>query len=324
MKADATSIKSHAASWIRSQGPLITLVVLLIFAVMRVPGFRSAVNITNIGKQVSMTGVLAIGMAFVILSGGIDLSVGSIAALAALLAARCSGEFFLAPILIPLAAGVTAGAMNGVLITRVKIPPFTATLAMMLGVRGLVFILAGKTAVVSGVSGQWFSKIAWGKWMGVPYAAMIFAGILGVAIVISRYTGFGRSVYAVGGNEEAANMMGLRVTRCKMKVYMISGACAAIGGMMLASRVTSVRPDIAVGWELTAIAAVVISGISLVGGIGKIGHVLYGVLILGVIPNIINRLTERQTTYANHLITGMLLLAVVLIQSRIAKKHNTH
>ena len=115
-------------------------------------------------------------------------------------------------------------------------------------------------------------------------------------------------------------MMGLRVRRCKMIVYMICGGCAGVGGMMLASRVTSVRPDIAVGWELTAIAAVVISGISLVGGIGKIGHVVYGVLILGVIPNIISRVTERERTYDNHLITGLLLLVVVLLQSRIAKR----
>jgi ribose/xylose/arabinose/galactoside ABC-type transport system permease subunit len=190
---------------------------------------------------------------------------------------------------------------------------------MMLGVRGLVFILAGKKAIVSGVSGGWFSQIAWGGWMGIPYAAMIFAFLLIVALIVSRYTGFGRSVYAVGGNEEAAAMMGLRVRRCKMTVYMICGGCAGVAGMMLASRVTSVRPDIAIGWELTAIAAVVISGISLVGGIGKIGHVVCGVLILGVIPNIIGRLTDRERTYDNHLITGLLLLVVVLLQARIAK-----
>jgi galactofuranose transport system permease protein len=320
MKADATSIMSRSASWIRSQGPLITLVVLLVVASVRFPGFRTVGNMSIIARQISMGGVVAIGMAFVILSGGIDLSVGSIAAIASLLAAKFSGEFFLAPIVVPIAAGVAIGAMNGLLITRLKITPFIATLAMMLGVRGLVFILAGKDAIVSGVSGGWFSKIAWGGWMGIPYAAMIFAFLLIVALIVSRYTGFGRSVYAVGGNEEAAAMMGLRVRRCKMTVYMICGGCAGVGGMMLASRVTSVRPDIAIGWELAAIAAVVISGISLVGGIGKIGHVVCGVLILGVIPNIIGRLTETERTYDNSLITGLLLLVVVLLQARIAKR----
>jgi ribose/xylose/arabinose/galactoside ABC-type transport system permease subunit len=318
MKADPTAINSEGASWIGSQGPLITLVALLIVASVCFPEFRTSGNMANVGRQVSMSGVVAIGMAFVILSGGIDLSVGSIAALAALLAAKYSGESFLAPVLIPMAAGVAVGALNGVLITYLKVQPFTATLATMLGVRGLVFILAGETAVVSGVAGGAFSKIAWGGWLGIPYAAMIFAAVLIAAVIVSRYTSFGRNVLAVGGNEEAAGMMGLRVRRCKMTVYMICGACAGAGGMMLASRVTSVRPDIAGGWELTAIAAVVISGISLVGGIGRIGHVIYGVLILGVIPNMINRLPISLPTYSNHLITGLLLLAVVLLQSRIA------
>ena len=320
MTLETDANKSRIASWIRSQGPLITLVVLLVIASVRFGEFRTAGNMANIGRQISMSGVVAIGMAFVILSGGIDLSVGSIAALASLLAAKLSGEFFLAPILVPIAAGVAVGAMNGVLITRLKITPFTATLAMMLGVRGLVFILAGKKAVVAGVSGGWFAQIAWGGWMGIPYSAIVFALLLVVALIVSRWTGFGRSVYAVGGNEEAAGMMGLRVRRCKMMVYMICGGCAGVGGMLLASRVTSVRPDIAVGWELDAIAAVVISGISLVGGIGKIGHVVYGVLILGVIPNVINRLPISLPTYSNRLITGLLLLAVVLLQSRIAKR----
>jgi ribose transport system permease protein len=320
MKLAAEIDKSRVASWIRSQGPLITLVVLLVVASVRFSEFRTAGNISNIGRQISMSGVLAIGMAFVILSGGIDLSVGSVAALASVLAAKFSGEFFLAPILIPISAGVAVGALNGLLITRLKITPFTATLAMMLGVRGLVFILAGKKAVVAGVRGGWFSQIAWGPPTGIPYSAMIFAFLLVVALIVSRYTGFGRSVYAVGGNEEAAAMMGLRVKRCKMLVYMIGGGCAGVGGVILASRVTSVRPDIAVGWELDAIAAVVISGISLVGGIGRIGHVVYGVLILGVIPNIINRLPFSLPTYSNRLITGLLLLAVVLLQSRIAKR----
>jgi len=322
MKVETEAIGSRGAGWIRSQGPLITLVALLVIASVCFPEFPAAGNMANIGRQISMSGVLATGMAFVILSGGIDLSVGSIAALASLLSAKLSGEFSPATVLVPIAAGVAVGAMNGVLIARLKITPFIATLAMMLGVRGLVFILAGKKAVVSGVSGGWFSKIAWGDWMGIPYSAMIFAVLLAIALVVSRWTSFGRSVYAVGGNEDAAGMMGLRVRRCKMTVYMICGGCAGTGGVILASRVTSVRPDIAIGWELDAIAAVVISGISLVGGIGKIGHVVYGVLILGVIPNIINRLPISLPTYSNHLITGMLLLAVVLLQAIMVKRNS--
>ena len=320
MKVEPETIKNEATSGIGSQGPMVTLVALIVVASICFPEFRTVGNVAKVGRQVSTIGVISIGMAFVILSGGIDLSVGAITALAALLAAQFSGQFFLAPILVPIGAGVAVGLLNGVLITRLKIPPFTATLAMMLGVRGLAFILAGKDAVVVGVRDGWFSQIAWGNLYGIPFLAMIFALVLVAALIASRYTGFGRSVYAVGGNEEAAGMMGLRVRRCKMLVYMICGGCAGAAGMMLASRITSVKPSEAGGDELTAIAAVVISGISLVGGIGKISHVVYGVLILGIIPNVINKLPFSMPTYSNRLITGLLLLAVVLLQSRIAKR----
>ena len=322
MKAEAEAIKSEESSGIGSQGPLLTLVALFVIASVCFPDFRTAGNLANVCRQISMSGVVSIGMAFVILSGGIDLSVGSTVALASLLAAKLSGQFPMAPLLVPIAAGVAVGALNGVLITRLKIPPFTATLAMMLGVRGLVFILAGKSAIVEGVSGGWFSQIAWGGAMGIPFLAIIFVLVLLAAVIVSCYTSFGRSVFAVGGNEEAAGMMGLRVKRCKMLVYMICGGCAGAAGMMLASRITSVKPDVAGGWELTAIAAVVISGIALVGGIGKIGHVAYGVLILGIIPNVINKLEISLPTYSIHLITGLLLLAVVLLQARIAKSNS--
>jgi ribose/xylose/arabinose/galactoside ABC-type transport system permease subunit len=146
---------------------------------------------------------------------------------------------------------------------------------------------------------------------------LIFVLAMAAAVLVSGYTGFGRCVYAVGGNEEAARMMGLNVGRCKMLVYMISGGCASVAGMMLASRVESVKPDVAAGWELEAIAAVVIGGVSLTGGIGKVSHVLYGVLILGIISSVINRLPFPMPAYSNYLITGVLLLAVVLLQARI-------
>ena len=322
MESQADAIKSAESGNIGSQGPLLTLVAMFVVAAVCFPGFRTAENLTNIGKQVSMGGMVAIGMAFVILSGGIDLSVGSTVALTAFLAAKLSGQFPMAPIVIPIAAGVAVGMLNGLLITRLKIPPFTATLAIMLGVRGLVFILAGKAAVASGQADGWFSRIAWGGVLGVPFSVIIFVVVLLAAGFVSRYTSFGRSVFAVGGNEEAARMMGLRVRRCKMLVYMICGGCAGAGGVMLAARITSVKPDGAIGWELTAIAAVVISGISLVGGIGRIGHVVYGVLILGIIPNVINKLKFEKAppTYYNQLITGLFLLVVVLLQSRMAKR----
>ena len=318
MKTGTAATKNGASSLIQSQGPLVTLLALAAVASICFPSFLTPVNLANILRQVSMIGLVSIGMTLVILSGGIDLSVGSIAAVAAVLAARLSGQFGLIVVLIPILAGVCLGAMNGAFVTRMKIPPFIATLAMMLGARGLAFMLSGGEPVGLDTSG-WFSRIAKGDVLGVPYFGIIFALTLGIAIIVAKYTAFGRSVYAIGGNEEAARMMGLNVNRSKMLVYMICGGCAAAAGTLLTSMLDSGQPTAAEGWELTAIAAVVIGGTSLTGGIGKMSHTLYGVLILGVIPNIINQiatLTELDTK----VITGTLLLAVVLLQSRITNQ----
>lgn len=318
MKTETTTRNTGAASLIQSQGPLVAFLVLCAIATMFFPTFLTPVNLANVLRQVSLIGVISIGMTFVILSGGIDLSVGSTAAVAAVLAAKLSGEFALITVLIPILAGVCIGGINAVLITRVKIPPFIATLAMMLGARGLAFVLSGGEPVGSDTSG-WFSQIAKGDILGIPCIGVVFILALGVAIIVAKHTTFGRSVYAIGGNEEAARMMGLNVNRSKMLVYMICGGCAATAGMLHALRIGSGRPDAAEGWELTAIAAVVIGGTSLTGGIGKMSHTLYGVLILGAIPNIINK-QGTLTSLDNNVITGILLLAVILLQSRMANQ----
>jgi len=311
MNAEGDAIKAEGTTDIQSQAVVVAFLALLIIAA-GFPAFRTSENLANVARQVSMIGVVSIGMAFVILSGGIDLSVGSIAAVAAILAARFSGESALATVLIPILAGVAIGAVNGTLVTRLSIPPFIATLAMMLGVRGLAFVMAGDSGSIQRVSAGWFPEVGRGS-----VFAIVFVLVLVMATFVSRRTSFGRSVYAVGGNEEAARMMGLSVNRCKILVYMICGGCAGAAGVLFASRVSSVKPDVAGGWELEAIAAVVISGVSLTGGIGRMSYVVYGVLILGIINNVINNLPFPLPTYSNHLITGILLLAVVLLQSRI-------
>jgi ribose transport system permease protein len=304
-----------AAGRLRSQGPLVALVVLCIVASIRSPGFLRPVNLQNVFRQISLTGLVAIGMTFVILSGGIDLSVGSTAAAAGVLAGMVSGGSGLAAVFVAVLLGVLVGAANGLLVTRVKIPPFIATLAMMLGARGLAFLMAGQDSKVANGS-EWLSSIAKTNILGIPWLGLIFLVALGIAIVVAGHTGFGRSLYAIGGNEEAAVMMGLNVKTKKLLVYMISGGLAGAAGVLLMSRVGVAKADAAVGWELTAIAAVVIGGTSLMGGRGKMGHTLYGALILGVIANVINH-EERLNYYHANLISGILLLAVVLLQSRI-------
>ncbi|HJM64579.1 MAG: sugar ABC transporter permease [Roseibacillus sp.] len=316
VKSETPIRKLDLVGRIQSQASLGTLVALCVIASFCFPEFPRQLNLTNIVRQISMTGLVSIGMTFVILSGGIDLSVGSTAAAASVLAARLSREFGLMAVGAPILLGIFIGAVNGMLITRARIPPFIATLAMMLGARGLAFILAGGEPVGADPS-SWLYQIAKTDLLGFPCLGIIFLLTLGVAIVVARYTGFGRSLYAIGGNEEAAVMMGLNVNHKKMLVYMICGGLAGAAGMLLTSRINSGQPTAAAGWELTAIAAVVIGGTSLTGGRGKMGHTLYGVLILGVISNVINLEGTLSYWYAN-LITGVLLLAVVLLQSRIA------
>ncbi|MBC8373204.1 MAG: ABC transporter permease [Phycisphaerae bacterium] len=325
MKTDSATIKTGVIDTVKSQGPLVMLVVLCVIAGICFPAFATSLNLVNISRQISMFGLLALGMAFVILSGGIDLSVGSIAVVASIVALQAGRWFAPAAVVAPILVGVAIGAFNGALITWGGIPPFIATLAMMLGVKGLAFVLAGEgrsaaaAEQVVNVSG-WFPVIFRGDCFGIPYPAIILIAALGVAVVVSKYTSFGRSVFAVGGSEEAARMMGLNVNKCKMLVYMICGGCAGAAGLLLASRLKAIDPTATGGWELTAIAAVVIGGIPLTGGLGKIGHVIYGVLILGIIPNLINHLRISLPPWYNEMITGMLLLAVVLLQSLIAKR----
>ncbi|MEK6247649.1 MAG: ABC transporter permease, partial [Planctomycetales bacterium] len=319
---------SRIVGLMQSQGSLVTLLALCAVASVCFPHFRTPENLANVFKQVSFSGVVSLGMAFVILSGGIDLSVGSIAAVAGVLAARLSGQFGPIVVLVPVFVGVCLGAINGTMVTRMKITPFIATLAMMLGARGLALKLAGPggESIKSNTAG-WFSQVAKGDILGIPYRGILFILALGLAIIISKRTSFGRSIYAIGGNEEAARMMGLNVNRSKMLVYMICGGCAALAGTLLASMVDSGQPTAAVGWELTAIAAVVIGGTSLCGGIGKMSHTLYGVLILGVISNIITQIATstslKLTALDTNVVTGTLLLVVVLLQSRIANQTST-
>lgn len=331
MKADSAAIETGTTGLMRSHGPLVMLLAVCFFAACIFPAFRTPGNLANVLRQASTYGLIAIGMTFVILSGGIDLSVGSIAAVASILALDLSGRFGPGAVAAAILAGIAIGAFNGVLVTWVRIPPFIATLATMLGVRGLAFVLAGEGAApgeaikVENVP-SWFAAISSADVLGLPLPAIILFVVLGVAVVVARYTPFGRSVYAVGGSEEAARMMGLGVNRCKILVYTISGGCAGAAGLLLAARVKSIEPHAAVGWELVAIAAVVVGGTRLTGGIGKIGHTMYGVLVIRLIPNIINHLRISfgisLPPWYNEMITGILLLAVVLLQTRMERRES--
>jgi len=312
----AARVVEKSISFIKSQGALVALLLMVIVASIAFDSFFTFLNLTNILRQVSMIGLVSIGMTFVILSGGIDLSVGSIAALSAVVAANFSDRMVLLPVILPVLIGGAVGLANGFIITKIKIQPFIATLAMMLGVRGVAFIIAKGETVRSQRLSESFTSIARGSLLGLPNFAVIFIVCVVAAIIVLRYTSFGRRVYAIGGNEEAARMMGLDVDKEKLIVYTLCGLLSGFAGMLLASRLGSGQPYAAEDWNMTAIAAVVIGGTLLTGGFGKVIGTVYGVLILGLIANAINQEGTVPYWYAN-LITAILLLIVIMIQSRL-------
>jgi ribose transport system permease protein len=308
----------YGLTFLQTQGALLALIILGVMASFAFDVFLTPLNLSNIFRQVSMIGLVSIGMTFVILTGGIDLSVGSIAAVAAVVAANFSDQFVLLPVFIPILIGAVIGFTNGFVITNLKIPPFIATLAMMLGARGIAFIISKGETVRAQHLSESFTQIARGYILGIPNFGIIFILFLLIAMVVLKYTSFGRRIYAIGGNEEAARMMGLNVDTEKKIVYTISGSFSAMAGMLLASRLGSGQPYAAAGWELNAIAAVVIGGTLLTGGVGKVEGTFYGVLILGIISNVINLQGTLPYWYAN-LVTAILLLIVILLQSRLSK-----
>lgn len=313
-----TRRKPAILKFVLSQGTLVPLLVLCGVSTLCFPNFIEPTNLANILKQVSIPGIVAIGMTFVILSGGIDLSVGSTVAVTAIIMAQLSGDSSVLALSAAVLAGALIGAMNGLLIAYARIEPFIATLATMLGLRGLAFIMANGESVKT-AKDTWLAQFAWVDIGIIPLIGIIFILILLVAMVVAGHSRFGRSLYAMGGNEEAAVMMGLNVKRNKMLVYVICGLLSGVAGVMFASRNGPGQPTAAEGYELVAIAAVVIGGTSLAGGIGKMSYTLYGVLILGVIPNVNNHHGVLSYWYVD-MVRGLLLLAVILLQSRLTRK----
>jgi len=269
---------------------LLMVIAFSIFA----DGFLSVDNFWTVMRQISVNICLSVGMTLVILTGGIDLSVGSVLALSGAIMAgllKSGTEIpalnlyigYQAPaaIVIGILVGASLGLFNGVAITRFKVPPFVATLAMLTIARGLTKLYTGGEAITG--LGDAFVSIGSGRWLGIPNQAWIAAGIVIVTTLLLRKTRFGRYVYAVGGNEEAARFSGLNVKRIKVMVYTAAGALSAIGGLIVTSRLNSATPIAGEGFELDSIAAVVIGGTSLSGGRGSVLGTVLGALIIGVL-----------------------------------------
>lgn len=300
----------------RKYGILMVLVVMWILLMIVSPTFRTTKNAVNILRQVSVNGIIAIGMTFVIMTGGIDLTVGSLVAAAGVV----SGSILVANpsnVLLAVAAGIVVcalfGAMNGFFVAYMEVPPFVATLAGMTIARGFAYVYSdGKPYTLAS---EGFSLI--GKGMA-PIA--IFVLILIISHLFLSKMKFGRYIYAVGGNVKAAEASGVKVKHILMKVYILSGVLTGIAGIVLASRTNSGQPAVGMGYETDAIAAAVIGGTSMTGGIGTIPGTLVGILIIGTLNNGLNLLDV--SSYYQQIIKGLIILGAVcfdIMSKKISK-----
>ena len=290
---------------------IILLIICLIFA-LGSGEFLTASNLLNVALQTSIIAIVAIGMTFTILTAGIDLSVGSLMALGGALAAGLAvrqGLGTYGGIGVSLLVGLALGAINGLLIIKGGMPPFVATLAMMAVARGLTLVYT-QGRPIAGIEKDF---VFWGtgRLLGIPMPVILLAIIATIAHVVLRYTRFGLYVYATGGNEETTHLAGVSPDRIKLAVYAISGLTATLGGVLLTARLWSAQPNAAVGWELDAIAAPVLGGISLFGGVGSIGGTLVGAFIIGVLSNGLNLL--GIPSYYQQVIKGVVFILAVML-----------
>lgn len=289
-------------------------IVLLVFSALISDVFFTSVNLSNLLKQVSGIGIISIGMLIVILTGGIDLSVGSMVALLAVTFAILVNSVVLpVAIILTIIIGFALGSVAGYLVAFQKMAPFIATLALMTVARGLGFIYSkGSPITFSTPGGEFMSNFANNSALGIPNIAVVFLLIVILAVVMLKYNVFGRLIIAMGSNEEAARLSGIKVNKYKFLVYAISGSLAAIAAIVVASRTNLGSPNMGMAWELDAIAAVVIGGASLNGGKGSAINTLMGVLILGLIGNILNLL--NVPSYPQQVVKGAIIIFAVLLQ----------
>lgn len=329
------AIKPPERDWVAFFGQfgalLVLILICIVFAYLE-PAFVSQRNIFNVLRQVSIYGLLAVGMTFVILTGGIDLSVGSVLAFAGLVAAsvekggrgllsvgaagEAAGYGVPAALAAALAVGLLAGLLQGVTISRLKVPPFIVTLGGMSAFRGAALLWSGGQPI-SAFRDEY--KVLGQGFIGpVPIPVIIFLGCALVGFIVLQYTRYGRRIYAVGGNPEAARLSGLNTTGLLTSVYVISGLCAGFSGFLLSSRLNSAEQVAGVGYELTVIAGVVIGGTSLFGGEGSIFGTVVGILLIGVLSNGLTLLNVNP--YYQQIVVGLIIVLAVFFDQLIKRR----
>ncbi|MDB5026752.1 MAG: transporter permease [Candidatus Eremiobacteraeota bacterium] len=323
-RADEVAANKRRAALIRTAALAAGFIALILIVNALAHGnFLEPRNLTNVLRQITVNAILAVGQTFVIITAGIDLSVGSIMGLCGVVMAIVANTLhlggpgtFIATLLVGLAVGCAAGWINALPVVRLNLPPFITTLAMMQMARGLAFILAhgqpiplansaafdwlGTGYVLSGIPG----------FPGIPWVVLVMAVVAVIFAIILGRTAYGRYVLALGGNEEAARLAGIDTRTVKTLVYVISGGCAALGGLLLMSRFGSAAPQNGIGAELQCIAAVVVGGTSLMGGRGTIVGTFFGALLIGVLNNVMNLLNIES--YTQLIVLGAVILLAVI------------
>ncbi len=322
LASESATRRERTAAVIQRTGAFVVLIVVtLLGAIAFGPRFANVNNFLNIIEASSFLALVAIGMTFVIIGGGIDLSGGSILALAAVLAAFAaqSGES-LAALVLPLLVGGAIGLANGVLISRGRMPPFVVTLAALLFARGLAFAVADNGNTVYIISRDlWFVQLGQGSLFGIRWPIWIAGAAFLIGWIVLERTRYGLAVSAIGGSEEASRLMGLPISQVKIAIYAVSALLATLAGILVAARSSSGLSTIGVGLELQAIAAVVIGGTLLTGGSGSMLGTLAGVLLLGVIDNLINQV-GTLSEYVQFVVSGAFLLIVVVVQTLLSRE----
>lgn len=297
-------------------GPILALIVLAIFVTFMNPNFIAPANIFNLLRQVSTNAIIAFGMTFVIITGGIDLSVGSILALTSAIMAGfiAGGTDPILAMLFSLILGTILGGLNGLLITKGKMAPFIATLATMTIYRGLTLVYTDGNPITGIGDSFIFKYVGRGYLFGIPFPAILMLISFAILYVVLHKMTFGRKTFAIGGNENASFIAGVKNDRIKISVYAISGLMASLAGIIITSRLNSAQPTAGSAYEMDAIASVVLGGTSLSGGRGRIMGTLIGALIIGTLNNGMNLL--GVSSFYQQVVKGIVIIIAVLLDRK--------
>ncbi len=288
----------------------VTLLVAVVFAAIA-PGFLSVQNMVNIALSIAVTGILAVGMTAVMITGGIDLSVGSVVALSGVVAAigaTLGGSPLIVGGAFALGIGLLTGVVNGTLVAYLRVPAFVATLAMLTAARGVAFLVSGGQS--HGNLPESFGLLGRTVLLGVPTPVLVMAAVMAAGAFVLKRTVFGRHIYAIGGNSEAAWLAGINTRRAIWKVYLLNGLLVGLGGLTLASRLGAGVPSAGVQYELDVIAACVVGGTSLTGGRGTIVGTLWGTVFIGVLTNGLN--LANVDPYVQKIALGVVIVIAVV------------